>query len=95
MKALLDDDGFLVSARCESGEMELSSALLGLLDRAFFGGDPPDSCPPLMASSQWFCPRDGDVLWQSGASSYTCPTCGRHLDPTMVWHLVELHPHQG
>lgn len=79
---------------CRRGNMGLSQFLETVLKERF----PPVSRSepvPSISASGFFCPGCG-VPMISGAAvgtSYTCPKCGKALDPGIMHQLVELHPH--
>ena len=82
---------------CVAGDMELSQSLDGDL-RAVIEVTPVNAAKIHESSpTDWHCPRCNELMVRVNPKQLEkqCNACGLELDRSIVYQLVELHPHKN
>jgi hypothetical protein len=80
--------------KCLRGDMELSRNLADQLSACFVAKtEEPGEAVTFKVGGQWFCPGCGIALKVEIPGTASCPQCGRTIGRSLMFQLVELHPH--
>ena len=79
---------------CLRGDMELSRNLADQLYACFVAKtEEPGEAPTFKVGGHWFCPGCGIAMKEEIPGTVLCPQCGRNIGRSLMFQLVELHPH--
>src|SRR5262245_24332525 len=79
---------------CVRGNMGLSKKLSELVDTAL-AASPSAAAPPADINTNFRCVRCRGVMAQThDTGTLTCSGCCLQYSPSMVYQMIELHPHE-